>query len=184
MPKQTKGRMRETWRDWQDPKAPDPGMLLTRDEFVQVLQSEEIDATEQDLLYWQKIGVIPYPELKRAGRVGHAHYPFWMVHVVRLLRKLQAAGMTLEEMDEQLRETARFASVADEWRPSEPETTELFLGNRLSAAVSDMARVYTKATEIEARITDERGSVHYFKFPFSGSITSPIIHERFNPPEP
>jgi hypothetical protein len=59
----------------------------------------------------------------------------------------------------------------------------------LSAAVSDMARVYTKivgakATEIEARITDERGSVHYFKFPFSGSITSPIIHERFNPPEP
>ena len=127
--------------------------------------------------------MIPYPELKFVGRVGYAYYPFWMIDVIRLLRKLQADGVTLEAMTDQLREHARTASVIQEWRPSESPTTVRFLGSRLRSAVNDMVRIYTEivgadVTDVEVRITDERGSVHYFDYPSSG----PGIHEQLNPP--
>ena len=41
MPRATKIRIRETWRDWAGKNAPDPGLLLTRDEFLQLLDPRE-----------------------------------------------------------------------------------------------------------------------------------------------
>jgi len=111
---------RETWRDWQPANAPDPGQLISRDDLIQALQQEQINATERDLLYWQKVGLIPYPIIRRAGRAGYAAYPFWMIELIRALRSMQADGKSADEIRAALRRLAHDVFVLEEWRPTIP----------------------------------------------------------------
>jgi DNA-binding transcriptional MerR regulator len=152
MPKKTAAKpKRETWRDWQAEDAPPTGQLIDRDELVQVFESEGIDATENDLLYWQRLGVIPYPVLRRVGRTGHASYPFWMVELVRTLRQMQAEGHSLDEIRVHLRDLARKVSVMEQWRPS---WTKPYLSLQLNRLAVNIARTYKDATGDEVRRVD------------------------------
>ena len=97
---------RQTWRDWA-PDAPEPPELWTRDDLAARLQAEDIAARPQDLLFWQRKGVVPYPVKKRQCNATTAYYAPCVAGLVRELRRLQGQGYSLEEIRPRLRVFAR-----------------------------------------------------------------------------
>lgn len=80
---------RETWRDWQVVGMDGPP-LLTREQVVQCLQDSGIAVTSGDLRYWEQKGSLPHPIRQRYEGATRAVYPEWYIHLVKLLRQLQA----------------------------------------------------------------------------------------------
>lgn len=106
---------RVTWRDWQPPGTPDPDELLTREELVARMNDLAIDVDATDLRYWEGLGVLPRGVRKRIDKATYVFYPRWLMQSVELLRRLQAIGLSLEEIAPRLRETAADAvQVANE----------------------------------------------------------------------
>lgn len=111
----TSKKERVTWRDWQPPGTPDPDELLTREEFVARLNDLAIDVDATALRYWEGLGVLPRGVRKRVNKATYVFYPRWLMMSIELLRRLQAIGLSLEEIAPRLRETAPTAvQVANE----------------------------------------------------------------------
>ena len=81
--------------------------LIARKDVLERLAAEGVSATERDLLYWQKNGVIPRGDRLKIGRLGFTFYPPWIVDLIRTLRQLQAERKTLAEIRVDLRVRAR-----------------------------------------------------------------------------
>jgi DNA-binding transcriptional MerR regulator len=86
---------RETWRDWfpdSEPRFPIGKLLdLTHD-----MDIEPVD--QSTLRFWQKIGLIPYPERRRDGGGTISMYPAVAAAVIERIRDRQKAGLTLKEI--------------------------------------------------------------------------------------
>lgn len=98
---------RETWEAWQAPLAPEPH-LLTRAEMLALVERVVPKKTdENDLRYWEKIGVLPHPVRKWHNGATRALYPSWMVTLIFQLRLYQEIGYRLEELPSRLRVAAQ-----------------------------------------------------------------------------
>jgi hypothetical protein len=97
---------RETADDW-NARFPSAAALSepwrTREEFVAQLREYGIDATVNDLLYWHRRHVLPYPAKRRVGGTNRAYYPNWTFQLVAELRDRQARGDTLDRIAAHLR---------------------------------------------------------------------------------
>ena len=108
MPTTTPKTKRESWLDWVPPEGREDALLdaeplLTRDEFITELKQDGIDVSARDLVYWQTIGVIPYPDRRRHKGATRAVYPQWMLNTVHLMKSLQEQGYRLKEIGPLLR---------------------------------------------------------------------------------
>lgn len=111
----TSKKERVTWRDWQPPGTPDPDELLTREELVARMKDLAINVSARDLIYWESLGILPRGVRVRRNNATYVVYPRWLMHSVELLRRLQAFGLSLEEIAPRLRETAaRAVRIANE----------------------------------------------------------------------
>ena len=77
--------------------------LLTRDQVVQRLHESGVDVDLGDLRYWEQKGSLPHPIRQRHEGATRAVYPEWYVHLVKLLRQLQAHKRSLNEIGAILR---------------------------------------------------------------------------------
>lgn len=100
---------RETWEDWIDPaQYPALHQLVTRDELVKRANTFGAKkVTANDLRYWENIGVIPKSIKKRHEGATRAVYPTWMLLVVMMLRSMQEAGSSLDEVRDAIRANYR-----------------------------------------------------------------------------
>ncbi len=99
---------RETWRDWQDERAPEPP-LLTRAEVLALLARWKIapKVEERTLRYWEQEGLIPRPTREHRGGVTRAWYPSWVPDLINWLRVSQRAGIKVGALRAELRAEAQ-----------------------------------------------------------------------------
>ncbi len=167
---------RGTWRDWlQLPDDAPDQPLVTRDELLELLRMDGVDAKKSDLLFWQTAGVLPYP-IKRWHRgATRSWYPAWFGGVVRQLRALQDEGYPLEEIGPQLRPYLRLLYAYNNPAPADPATREAW-SNRpqdLAPQLRAIARGHevitgTKIPRIEVRLFDEQGHPLTYSFDTNG----------------
>ena len=98
---------RETWREWV-PSAGDP-ILLTRAEVLTKLERLGLNVPERTLRYWEANGILPTPTIEKPGLPGY--YPWWIIDLIWLLRRLQVDGLPLGEIRDQLRYRAAYLST-------------------------------------------------------------------------
>jgi len=99
----------ETWEDWKPPEAPEPKVLLDREELLARLNDLHIEASERDLKFWQGQGLIPRGTKKRVGRSTLAYYPRATLALIILLRDLQGLGLPLRDIRPYLKNHAAHA---------------------------------------------------------------------------
>jgi len=97
------GFPRETWRDWMEPDAPNPDVLLTRKELLERLQAEGVDVTPSALAYWENQRITPRGDKRWINGTPQSLYPEWMIPMLRTVRALQEDGVSLREIRETLR---------------------------------------------------------------------------------
>lgn len=95
----TKARKPETWRDW----IPESEPKLTIGELVKMAAGADFEVDSVTLRFWQKEGVLPYPERKRIDRGTYAMYPMIALVFIEHVRDMQAAGLTLKEIKPRIR---------------------------------------------------------------------------------
>lgn len=154
----TSKKERVTWRDLMGPDEPEPE-ILTRPQFVERLEAEGITVSQRTLAYWESEGILPRAVRQWRDGAPQALYAVWLVDIVRAVRGMQDAGMTLE----QIREAVRFTP----WRtpmtaPGTPPATREDLASRwdayteashtLGPQLAELARLRELATG--ARIVD------------------------------
>jgi len=102
----------ETWREWLPAGIPEPATLLSRAEFLELLQRWHIDATEADLRWWEWEGYLPRPvrQWDPIAKARRAYYPMWLMASVFALRELQHEGRQLRDMAPALRDAASRAA--------------------------------------------------------------------------
>ena len=177
----------ETWRDWLSPGAPEPEALLTREEVIDRLRSWGIKATMADLRYWEYEGILPRPVRQRHADAVRAVYPDWFPHLVRQLRDLQGAGLTLNAIAPRLRTHARLMHAFDQGSASthardgavrvppwaqQPE--DIMLGFDLAAALEHLADAHAKfrgvpVARIEVRVIGTDGRATMYPMPIAVS---------------
>ncbi len=95
---------RETWRAWLPDGAPEPSKLFTREEVLDALAREGVEADERDLRHWEQVGALPRPVRQWHRDAVRATYPWWYVYLVKQLRRAQRdEGAGLHGMDLRLR---------------------------------------------------------------------------------
>ncbi len=116
---------KETWLDWLPGGTPEPPVdeLLTRDDLLEGLRRDGVVVREDDLQNWQGAGIVPYGVRRRhpSSRTGRMLYPWWMGHVLRDLRVLQAEGRSLRSIAPILRQRAAGYARQEPgtvWQPS------------------------------------------------------------------
>ncbi len=114
---------KESWLDWLPAGVPEPDELLTRDDLLEGLRRDGVVVREDDLQNWQGAGIVPYGVRRRhpSSRTGRMLYPWWMGHVLRDLRALQAEGRSLRSIEPILRQRAAGYARQEPgtvWQPS------------------------------------------------------------------
>ena len=91
---------RETWRDWFPESEPrySVGKLI---EMTRDAGYDPVDASA--LRFWQREGVLPYPNRRKAGTGTIAMYPAVALVFIEKIRAMQKAGLTLKEIRPLLR---------------------------------------------------------------------------------
>ncbi len=87
----------ETWVDWMPEGAPEPE-LRSHDELIHELHERGIDITPTTLEYWRRKGILPRPVRRRHAGATRPVYPEWFVPAIEHLKKLQAAGKSLNDI--------------------------------------------------------------------------------------
>ena len=115
------GDQRETWRDWQDKRAPEPP-LLTRTEVLALLERWNIEpkVEERTLRYWEKEGLIPRPTREHRSGVTRTWYPSWVPDLIAVLRRRQRYKVKLATLRDELRAVARQLSTEPREHPFTP----------------------------------------------------------------
>jgi len=120
MGKAAAGGRRETWRDWQDKRAPAPP-LLTRAEVLALVDSWGLErrVEERTLRFWEQRGLIPRPTLEHRGGVTRTWYPSWVPDLVaELLRRRQQSRRKLADLRDEMHAEARRLSLDPRAYPS------------------------------------------------------------------
>lgn len=97
---------RETWRDWMPADSPEPSDLLTRDQLITRLAEIGVPVDDGTIRFWEYHGITPKP-IRRwdaDAKAARVYYPHWLLTIVLMLRELQKAGMSLDEIGPFLRE--------------------------------------------------------------------------------
>lgn len=91
---------RKTWRDWvADPGSPP---LVTRAEVLAKAERLGLDVDLRTLRYWESEGVLPAPHVEKNGTP--ALYPWWIIDLVYLVRRLQDERQSLDRIRVEVRE--------------------------------------------------------------------------------
>jgi len=148
---------RITWRDWQPPGTPDPDELLTRVEFVAGMNDLGIDVDVRALLYWERFGILPRGVRKRINKATYVFYPRWLMRSVARLRRLQAIGLSLDQIGPRLRELAADdCQMSDEdlaWVGSQRDKILETIGRSGEAMTLDEAIDLARAANYDVHIT-------------------------------
>jgi len=107
MPAATPSTQKEYWDDWLDPDSPPAQRTYTLPELLADLAQRGVSATENDLEFWQRRGVLPYPRRRRHDGATRALYPVAAAVVIQQLRLLQRQGYSLAQIATRVRRYAR-----------------------------------------------------------------------------
>ena len=183
-----------TWRDWLPKGAPEPDDLLTREEVLDRLRSWSVEATVNDLRYWEYEGILPRAVKRQHDGAVRAVYPEWFPHLVRHLRDLQAEGLTLNQITPRLRTHARLtlaieqASMSTLARdravripPWAKQPEDIQLGFDVAAALEKVADAHAKfrgvpVARIEVHVIGTDGRATKYPMPIAAA-------ESINPSE-
>jgi excisionase family DNA binding protein len=147
---------------------------IPRHELMERLEAEGISVSQHDLQNWQYDGIIPYGINRSDGRGLRTFFHPAMPHIIRMVRALQADGLTLDEIRPKLIEHfgrllrvpgSSENSISPTWR-----APALDFGPR----VAQMAREYeahfakgdplTNIAYAEVRLIDEEGRPMVFRY--------------------
>jgi hypothetical protein len=163
---------KETWRDWLPPGAPEPERVLTRAEVLEHLARWRVDATENDLRYWEYVGVLPRPVRRWHNGAVRATYPDWFPHLVRRVRAWQRLGASLDLIRPRVRAYARISlGLSDDpidaeirqARPTADGPEDLSIPPEIMPTLERLAAWHARLSgidteRIEVRVVDVQGN--------------------------
>jgi len=174
--------MKESWIDW----LPDEGRedalldaepLLTRNELITELKQSSIAVTARDLIHWQTVGAIPYPDRRRHKGATRGVYPQWMISTVRLLKSLQEQGYKLREIGPILRDDLYHRFTPQAQTPRQQRDQEKRMARRaffplvdeLDPRIRSFARIHERLKgghieRAEVVLINDEGTRHAYIF--------------------
>ncbi len=173
---------RESWLDWVPEEGREDALLdaqplLTRDELVAELRRGGDDINPRNLVHWQSVGVIPYPERRHYKGATRVLYPRWAVNTIHLLQSLRDQGYSLREIGPILRSNVsrQFMVRARTPRQEEEQARRaarkaLFpLVEEMDPLIRSLARIHERLhggqiTHAEVRLVDDQGEGHVYPF--------------------
>ncbi len=173
---------KETWLEWipeegRNEALLDAEPLLTRDELIAELKQVDIVVTARDLIHWQTVGAIPYPDRRRHKGATRAVYPQWMIRTIHLLRNLQEQGYKLREIGPFLRGDLYHLFMPEARTPRQQHDQDKRIANRsffplvneLDPRIRSFARIHERLhgghiTHAEVSLIDDQGQRHTYIF--------------------
>ncbi len=178
---------RESWLDWVPEEGREDALLdaqplLTRDELVTELRRGGDDISPRNIIHWQAVGVIPYPERRYYKGATRALYPQWAVNTIHRLKDLQDQGYSLREIGPILRGNISHQFMVRARTPRQEEEQAhraarqaLFpLVEEIDPLIRSLARIHERLhggqiTTAEVCLIDDQGESHVYPFLTGGS---------------